>query len=84
MFIGPFLSYNTVSNAMPRSHSPPAAPEDYETRQRRAVEQGMVTDLLALLDHQEQDYHLNYLGILRRLHAVIGAEIQKQEGRYYA
>jgi hypothetical protein len=54
--------------------------EDYAARHARTVEEDMVKALLAALDPQEQDYHLPYLGILRRLQAVLAQEIAKHEG----
>lgn len=58
----------------------PLPHEDADERWQRAVYEHMFRELLSNIDHQDGDYHLNHLGILRRLHAVIGRKIAELEG----
>lgn len=74
------LFYHAPDYRGPRSTDEALVREDYETRWQRSVYEHLFRDLLTNIDHQEGDYHLTHLGILRRLHAVIGREIARLEG----
>jgi hypothetical protein len=57
-----------------------ALQEDFHRRAQYAIERHMVRQLLTTLDPQEQDYHLDYPGLVRRLQAVLAAYLVQLEG----
>ena len=44
-------------------------------QEERAVKEGMMRQLLAALDPQEGDDHLDHLGVLKRLREALAVEI---------
>jgi len=50
-----------------------------ERDHHRAVEREMVRQLLATWDPREEDYHLTYPGLLRRLMAVLATQLVEAE-----
>jgi hypothetical protein len=61
-----------------------ALQETLQQRTEYASTRHMVRQLLTTLDPQEQDYHLDYPGLLRRLQSVLAAKLAQLDGETQA